>query len=108
MINDFVRNNRIEEDDYPPMWSSVYNSSTEWPPHEPESRVGIGAAEPANGGAVVFWDVALDQTGVTYVLYYRDKPFDFAADPTLKDSQKMILEPSVSEAYAQGQYDNTG
>ena len=105
MINDFVRNNRLEEDEYPPMWSSVYNNSTEWPPHEPEPRVGICAAEPVNGGAVVYWDVALDQTGVTYVLYYRDKPFDFAADPELKDSQKMILAPSLTEAYAQGQYD---
>ena len=105
MINDFVMNNRIDEDEDDPIWSSVYNNSTVWPPHEPEPRVGICAAEPTKGGAVVFWDVALDKTGVTYVLYYRDKPFDFAADPELKDSQKMILTPSVTEAYEQGQYD---
>ena len=105
MLNDFVKNNRIEEDDYPPIWSSVYNNSTEWPPHEPEPRVGIGAAEPTKGGAVVYWDVALDQTGVTYVLYYSDKPFDFSADPELCEARKMILAPSISEAYAQGQYD---
>ena len=105
MINDFVKDNRIVEDDEEPKWSSVYNNSTKWPPHEPEARVGIISAEPVAGGAVVSWDVALDKTGVTYVLYYRDKPFDFAADPELKDSQQMILEPTVTQAYEQGQYD---
>ena len=105
MLNDFVARNRMAEDKHPPIWSSVYNDSPVWPPHEPEPRVGICAAEPAKGGAVVYWDVALDQTGVTYVLYYRDTPFDFAADPELKDSCRMILEPSITEAYQQGQDD---
>ena len=105
MINDFVTNCRTAVDDVQPLWSSVYNNSTEWPPHEPEARVGICAAVPTKGGAVVYWDVALDKTGVTYVLYYSKKPFDFAADPQLKESEKMILEPVITSEYEEGQYD---
>ena len=105
MLNDFVMNNRIAEDEDEPMWSSVYNNSTEWPPHEPEPRVGIYAAVPTKGGAVVYWDVALDKSGVAYVLYYSEKPFDFAADPELKKANKILLEPSLTPEYVQGQYD---
>ena len=104
-INDFVMNNRIDGDDDEPVWSSVYNNSTEWPPHEPEPRVGISAAVPAKGGAMVYWDVALDKSGVSYVLYYSDKPFDFAADPDLEKAGKILLEPSVTAEYEQGQFD---
>lgn len=105
LINDFVKENRIDFDEEDPQWSSVYNNSTEWPPHEPEPRVGICAAVPTNGGAMVYWDVALDKTGVSYVLYYSDKPFDFAADPDLKKTKKILLAPSITPEYAQGQYD---
>ena len=105
MINDFVLDNRITNDDEEPAWSSVYNNSTVWPPHEPEPRIGICSAEATKGGAIVTWDVALDKTGVTYVLYYKDTPFDFEADPELNNSKKMILEPTVSDEYEQGQYD---
>lgn len=105
MLNDFVMNNRISEDEEIPVWSSVYNNSTKWPPHEPEPRVGIYAATPAKGGAVVYWDVALDKSGVAYVLYYSDKPFDFAADPELKKANKVLMEPSITPEYEQGQYD---
>ncbi len=105
MLNDFVLLNRRETDDQPPVWSSVYNSSAEWPPHEPEPRVGICAAEAIEGGAVVYWDVALDKTGVSYVLCFQDKPIDFAADPELKDAEKMILTPEITEEYEQGVYD---
>lgn len=104
-LNDFVWNHRNAEDKQPPVWSSVYNSSTQWPPREPEPRVGICAVEAVEGGAVVFWDVALDKTGVSYVLYYQDKPIDFAADPDLKNAQKMLLTPQITSAYEQGQYD---
>ena len=105
MLNDFVLHNRDEEDETPPVWSSVYNHSTEWPPHETEPRVGICAAESIEGGARVFWDVALDKTGVVYVLYYQDKSLDFAADPDLNGAEKMILTPTVTEEYQQGQSD---
>ena len=105
MLNDFVAENRIQQDTDAPLWSSVYNNSTEWPPHEPEPRVGICAAVPTKGGAVVYWDVALDKSGVSYVLYYSDKPFDFAADPDLKMAEKILLTPSLTPEYEQGQYD---
>ena len=105
MLNNFVLKYHTTEDEDEPRWSSVYNNSTEWPPHEPEPRVGIGAAEPTEGGAIVFWDVALDRSGVTYVLYYSDSKLDFAADPDMKNAEKIILEPKVTEAYEQGQYD---
>ena len=104
-LNDFVLKNRIETDEDEPVWSSVYNNSTEWPPHEPEPRVGICAALPAKGGATVYWDVALDKTGVSYVLFYSEKPFDFAADPELKKVKKILLSPTITPEYEQGQYD---
>ena len=104
-INDFVLINRNPEDDNPPVWSSVYNNSTEWPPHEPEPRTGIGEVKPLEGGAEVYWDVALDKTGVSYVLYYQKKPFDFETDPTLEGAEKMLLTPEISEEYARGTAD---
>ena len=105
IINDFVLHNRIIEDEENPVWSSVYNNSTEWPPHEPEPRVGICAAIPTKGGATVYWDVALDKTGVSYVLFYSEKPFDFAADPELKKVKKILLAPTITPEYEQGQND---
>lgn len=101
-LNDFVLHHRTEDDTQPPVWSSTYNNSTEWPPHEPEPRVGIGAAESAVGGVTVSWDVALDKNGVVYTLYYQDTPFDFAADPDLLKAKKYLLEPEITEAYEQG------
>ena len=47
----------------------------------------------------------MDKTRVSYVLYYQDKPIDFAADPDLKNAQKMLLTPQITSAYEQGQYD---
>ena len=54
---------------------------------------------------MVYWDVALDKSGVSYVLYYSDKPFDFAADPDLEKAGKILLKPSVTAEYEQGQFD---
>lgn len=104
-LNDYVLIHRSQEDDKPPVWSSTYNNSTVWPPHEPEPRVGIGDAEPTAGGAKVFWDVAMDKSGVTYVLYFQEMPFDFAADPSLSKAEKKILTTSINPAYEDGQYD---
>ena len=101
-LNDFVLTNRTDEDDSAPIWSSTYNNSSEWPPHEPEPRAGICDAIPADGGAVVFWDIAMDKTGVSYVLYYQKKPFDFTSDPDLDEAEKMILSPEINGEYEDG------
>lgn len=104
-LNDFVLSAGSSEDHAPPVWSSVYNDSAEWPPHEPRARVGIGDAKPLEGGAAVYWDVALDKTGVSYVLFYQKKPFDFEADPALEEAEKKILHPGITEEYERGEED---
>ncbi len=101
-LNDYVMINRTQDDETAPVWSSVYNDSTEWPPHEPAPREGIGEVLPREGGAEVFWDIAMDKTGVCYVLYYQKKPFDFAADPNLEEAERVLLTPEVTEDYAKG------
>ncbi len=101
-VNDFVLKNQSDEDTEPPVWSSVYNDSTEWPPHEPKARVGIGQTDPTEGGMIVRWDVALDRNDVIYTLYYQDKPFDFENDPDLTGAQSVRLVPEMGEGYENG------
>ena len=102
-LNDFVMINRNPEDDKAPVWSSVYNNSSEWPPHEPEARVGLGEVKSEESRCVtVTWDVALDQTGVCYTLYYQQGAFDFDADPDLIKAKKVLLNPTITEDYQKG------
>ena len=104
--NDFVMNHLAAADNEAPVWSSVYNDSTEWPPHEPEPRVGLGTVVSEESRcATVYWDVALDQTGVCYTLYYQQGAFDFETDPDLKKARKVLLVPTVTEEYEQGAAD---
>lgn len=102
-LNDFVLLHREREDNRPPVWSSVYNSSEDWPPHEPEPRVGLGEARPVKGGAEVYWDVALDGTGTVYLLYYQESPFDFENDPELEKARRVFLTPEINPEYERGE-----
>lgn len=102
LVNDFVIDHENKEDNVSPVWSSVYNDSTAWPPHEPAPRVGIGQAEPVSGGVIVRWDVALDQNEVNYILYYQKEPFDFEKDPELKNAESLELIPEVGDGYVNG------
>lgn len=102
LVNDFVLIYQEEEDNTPPVWSSVYNDSVEWPPHEPTPRVGIGEIEPTENGVIVRWDVALDRNDVKYTLYYQDKPFDFEADENLSEAQSIELIPEMGDGYIDG------
>lgn len=99
LVNDFVLEHETSEDETAPIWSSVYNTSTAWPPEAPTPRVGIQKVEPIQEGVIVSWDVALDKNPITYVLYYQTKPFDLKTDPELKKSQFVELIPEVGEGY---------
>ena len=100
LVNDFVLNHESKTDLTAPVWSSVYNTSTAWPPEPPKPRVGIQEAEPIDKGVIVRWDVALDKNPVTYVLYYQTKPFNFKNDPEMKNAQSIDLVPEVGDGYA--------
>lgn len=99
LVNDFVLEHSQTQDNESPIWSSVHNYSAEYPREEPIPRIGIGEAEPVENGMIVRWDVALDKSGVKYILYYQKEPFDFDSDPNLENAQKTILTPEVGEGY---------
>lgn len=99
LVNDFVLDHGEREDRLPPEWSSVHNLSDTYPREAPAARAGIGQVEAVEGGVTVRWDVALDQSGVVYTLYYQKEPFDFEADPDLKKAKKMELVPELGEGY---------
>ena len=84
-----------------PVWSSVYNDSTVWPPREPTPRTGICEVIGTEGGAIVRWDVALDENNVYYELYYQKTPFDFSADPSLSNASHITLLAEVGDGYAE-------
>ena len=102
MTNDFVIHHEDKADNEAPVWSSVYNDSPTWPPHEPAPRVGIGEVEPVEDGVTVRWDVALDENPVTYVLYYQTEAFDFESDPGLENAESLELVPEIGRGYENG------
>jgi hypothetical protein len=102
-INSFVKDHADMTDTKPPEWSSVYNANYD-PPFAPAPRKGIQAAVPVPGnpGSIkVSWDVALDMNKVSYALYYKTSPFDFAADPNMTTATRVVLSPSIGDGYAQ-------
>lgn len=107
LINSFVIDHGEEEDDTPPEWSSVHNSSATWPREEPIPRVGIGQAEPIENGMIVRWDVAMDRNNVVYTLYYQKEPFDLKEDPDLEQAQKLELVPETGDGYGYGALPDT-
>lgn len=99
-MNSFVKNIVDMIDISPPQWSSVFNATFD-PIIAPVPRVGIQKVVVGNAGSVTLsWDVALDMNKVSYVLYYKTTPFDFAADPALATANRVILNPSVGEGYS--------
>ncbi len=102
MVNDFVLDHQPKKDKKAPHWTSVYNDTTEWPPGAPTARIGIGEAVTVSGGITVRWDVALDKSGVEYVLYYQKEPFDLSEDPKLSKAESVVLKPEVGDGYADG------
>lgn len=99
LANDFVLEHSSGEDTAAPVWSSVHNED---PSTEPVPRVGIGAVQPESNGVIVSWDVAIDPSGVNYTLYYQKEPFDFEADPDLKEAEKLTLSPQTGAGYSYG------
>lgn len=79
-VNPFVKNNENMNDFTPPVWSSTYNDNYYFPVAAPTAnRVGIQKVDVIGPGNVkLSWDVALDMNKVSYVMYYRPTPFDFA------------------------------
>lgn len=99
--NDFVKNHADYNDLLPPVWSSVFNATYN-PPGPPAPRIGIQRAVTAGSGAVtVAWDVALDMNRVSYLLYYKNAPFDFSNDPGLTSATRLPLSPSAGSGYDQ-------
>lgn len=99
-VNSFVKNNTDLADAAPPQWSSVYNAGYDTI-SAPDPRIGIQKAVSESAGSVtISWDVALDMNKVSYVLYYKTSPFDFAADPRMTSATRLVLDPVVGAGYS--------
>ena len=102
LVNDFVLTHSNMNDATPPAWTSTYNDHNVTPAVAATPRVGIQQAVGGGGKVTLSWDVALDKSGVGYALYVQAAPFDFAADPTLAKSRRVVLHPTVPAAYLAG------
>jgi hypothetical protein len=99
LVDDFVLTHASMEDHEPPQWTSTYNDHVSLPAVEATPRTGIQTADGGGGKITVRWDVALDEHRVSYVLYASSVPFDFAADPGLKQARRIVLEPKAPDDY---------
>lgn len=103
LLNDFVRRNVTQEDNLAPRWSSTYNDK----PCDadvdaellPTPRIGLQRVTGVPGGVRLEWDVALDPSSVTYVLYYQKQPFDLDRPDALTTAQKTALVPTMHRDY---------
>ncbi len=102
LVNDFAKNNGFMKDTFPPTWSSTLNLDTTWPATLPVARVGLQQAVAGEKSVTLSWDVALDQSKVSYHAYFSRTPFDFAADVNLTKTTKLLLTPRVGAAYQNG------
>ncbi len=103
--NTFVLDHAILIDRSPPVWTSTWNDNTaSWPsmPTAPTPRPGVRVVVPGPGQLAVRWDVALDLNRVGYAAYYQNRPFDFAADPLLRQAQRRVLVSRVGTGYRDG------
>jgi hypothetical protein len=101
-VNSFVKRFEDMSDHTAPVWSSVYNANYGYPDNTldaPLPRIGIQQALSEGAGSVtVKWDVALDLNKVSYVLYYKNAPFDFVTDPDLVSATRVLLRPDSPAA----------
>jgi hypothetical protein len=104
LLNDFVYTHASYDDDQPPTWSSSWNDHSVTPAVAPTPRIGIQEAVSGNGkGSItVRWDVALDKSGVSYVLYAQPTPFDFTSAAPFAHSKRFALSPTLPASYLQG------
>jgi len=98
LVNPFVKNNAVMTDVTPPVWQSVYNENYQYIAMPPAPRVGIQKIVPGAAGSVtVSWDVAVDMSKVSYVLYYSATPFDFN---NMSAATRVVLIPTVGDGYS--------
>lgn len=103
LLNDFVRRNGVPDDSLAPRWSSTFNDQ----PCDadvnaellPTPRVGLQRINGVPGGVRLEWDVALDPSSVTYVVYYQKQPFNLDRPDALNSAQKSALIPTLHRDY---------
>ena len=95
VLNDFVMARRVSVPGAP-RWSSTVNNkdcADADPDALPTPRPGLQAVVPISRGVQVFWDVALAENGVKYVLYYKTSPFNFTAPEPLQGASVVRINP---------------
>ncbi len=102
LLNDFELTHFTAGDTVAPVWTSTYNDHPVSPAVAPTPRVGIQEAVGGGGLVTVRWDVALDKSGVGYVLYAQPSPFDFTSASPFAQSRRIALTPNVPSAYLAG------
>jgi hypothetical protein len=103
--NTFVRDHWAAADTTPPVWTSTYNANVfPWPtpPGAPDPRIGVQEVSAGADHLLVRWDVALDKNRVHYAVYYASAPFDFAADPGLRNATRLVPAPEPASNYLGG------
>ncbi|HET6285017.1 MAG TPA: hypothetical protein VFH73_28930 [Polyangia bacterium] len=102
LVNTFVLDHGRRDDPVAPIWTSTFNDHQPgWPnpPGEPTPRIGIQKVAAGSRQLVVSWDVAMDGNPVSYAAYLRTTPFDFSADPTLRNATRVSLSPRAPANY---------
>lgn len=104
LLNNFVRERPMGNDATAPRWNSTFNDKPCSADIDseilPTPRSGLQRAAGVPGGVRLEWDVALDPSSVTYVVYFQQEPFDFARSDALGDAARIEVEPTIHRAYA--------
>lgn len=103
LLNNFVRDKVSRHDNTAPRWSSTFNDKPCGVDRDtellPTPRVGLQRASAVSGGVRLEWDVALDSSSVTYVLYFQQQPFDFARGDALRNAERIEIVPTINQTY---------
>lgn len=95
VLSDFVMARRVRVGGAP-RWSSTANDKDCADPDPsalPTPRAGLQAVVPISRGVQLFWDVALAENGVKYILYYKTSPFNFTAPEPLQGASVVRINP---------------